>query len=218
MASEVDICNLSVSHIGEEATISSIKPPEGGPIAETCARFYPVARDICLEQHMWNFATRRQTLSQVTNDRSNWQYAYAKPSDCVRVVSILPQHATSEEEGDTVDYIIETLDNGSEAIFTNEPDAHIKYIRRVTDTTKFTPLFVSAVSWLLASYIAGPITKKSNLKTSCYQIHITELNKAIAMDSNARHLKTLENHRPEWIQARGNDTNYYDPFGWNRKT
>ena len=60
------------------------------------------------------------------------------------------------------------------------------------------------------------IEQKSNLKTSCYQIHITELNKAIAMDSNARHLKTLENHRPEWIQARGNDTNYYDPFGRNR--
>lgn len=216
MASEVDICNLSLLHIGEDAVISSIRPPEGGPVAETCARMYQVARDICLEQHTWNFATRRQTLSEVTNDRSNWQYAYAKPSDCIRAVSILPQFATTEEEGDTVNYVIETLENGSEAIFTNEPDAHIKYIRRVTDTTKFTPLFVNAVSWLLASYLAGPITKKSNLKTSCYQLHITELNKAKAMDSSARHLKTLENHNPEWLRARGQDLNRYDPFGRNR--
>ena len=29
MASEVDICNLALAHLGDAATVSSINPPEG---------------------------------------------------------------------------------------------------------------------------------------------------------------------------------------------
>ncbi len=46
-----------------------------------------------------------------------------------------------------------------EVILTNEPDAVLKYSCDVTDTTKFPPSCVSAMSMLLASYLAGPIIK-----------------------------------------------------------
>ena len=58
MASEVDICNLALGHLGDNATVSSISPPEGSAQAEHCARFYPIARDALLEMHNWNFAMR----------------------------------------------------------------------------------------------------------------------------------------------------------------
>jgi len=44
-------------------------------------------------------------------------------------------------------------------LFTNEPDATLLYVRDITDTTKFTASFTSALSYLLASYIAGPVIK-----------------------------------------------------------
>ena len=59
MASEVDICNLALSHLGDTATIASLDPPEGSAQAEHCARFYPIARDSLLEMHAWGFATSR---------------------------------------------------------------------------------------------------------------------------------------------------------------
>ena len=64
MASEVDICNLALSHLGDNATVASIDPPEGSAQAEHCSRFYPIARDTLLEMHNWNFSTRRAVLAQ----------------------------------------------------------------------------------------------------------------------------------------------------------
>ena len=37
MATEVDICNLALAHLGDNATIASLKPPEGSAQAEHAA-------------------------------------------------------------------------------------------------------------------------------------------------------------------------------------
>ena len=59
MATEIDICNLALAHLGDDATIASIKPPEGSAQAEHAARYYPIARNSLLESHTWNFAAKR---------------------------------------------------------------------------------------------------------------------------------------------------------------
>ena len=64
MASDVDICNLALSFLGDDANVSSISPPEGSQQSEHCARFYPIARDGLLQMHNWNWASRRVALSQ----------------------------------------------------------------------------------------------------------------------------------------------------------
>lgn len=57
-------------------------------------------------------------------------------------------------------FIVETsAATDKELILTNEPDAIGICAYRVTDTNKFSPLFVDTLAWLLASYIAGPIYK-----------------------------------------------------------
>ena len=48
MATEVDICNLALAHLGDDATIASLNPPEGSAQAEKAARFYPIARNSLL--------------------------------------------------------------------------------------------------------------------------------------------------------------------------
>ena len=42
---------------------------------------------------------------------------------------------------------------------TNQDDAVLLYQARITDTTKFSPLFTIALSWNLASMLAGAIIK-----------------------------------------------------------
>ena len=40
MASDVDICNMALSHLGARAQISAIVPPDGSVEAGYCARFH----------------------------------------------------------------------------------------------------------------------------------------------------------------------------------
>jgi hypothetical protein len=175
MASEVTICNLALGHIGDSATVSSLNPPEGSAQAEHCARYYPEARNALLEMHAWNFATRRASLAQVSNPSSTWLYAYAMPSGCLKVLAVIPAGATDdyvfsvhdEDTGALVagggytpqPYTVETDENGNRIILTNCANAVLRFTALVTDTTRFSPLFTQALTWLLASMLAGPIIK-----------------------------------------------------------
>ena len=56
MASDVDICNEALSHLGDSATVSSINPPEGSAQAEHCARFYPTTLATLFGTPTWAMA------------------------------------------------------------------------------------------------------------------------------------------------------------------
>lgn len=182
MSSAVDICNLALGHLGDNATVSSIDPPEGSAQAEHCKRFYPIALNSLLEMHYWNFSMKRVTLPQVQNTWPEWQYAYAIPGDCLNAISVLPpdaadDYSTKFSPTDTPafahnyspmiaagryvpqPYTIELNEANQQVILTNQANAVLRYTKYVTDTTTFSPLFVMTLSWHLASMLAGPIIK-----------------------------------------------------------
>ncbi len=167
MASVVQICNMALSHIGEEASVSSIAPPDGSVNAGLCATFYDAARTEMLESGDFNFSLKRAALPEVTNDSTTWAYAYAKPSDCLKPKRIpYPLDTITVFTQDETDYNPNDrggaeFDVEGDVIYSNEPEAVLLYVRDVTDSTKFTPSFTTALSYLLASYLAGPIIKGS---------------------------------------------------------
>jgi hypothetical protein len=181
MASEVDISNLALSHFGQDASIDALDPPDGSVEAEHAARFLPIARDELLEAHPWQFATRRESLAELVNDRDDWGYRYAAPNDCIKPRQVLPEtYDSAEDEGAPFEW-----ENGS--IYTDEPNAVLVFTKRVTDTTTFSPMFTTTLSWRLASYISGPITKDPSGRTQAalYDRSVLELAKAKASASNA---------------------------------
>lgn len=201
MASAVDICNLALSHLGDAATVSSISPPEGSAQAEYCQRFYPVARDALLEMFSWNFATKRILLTPVTGDvPTTWNYAYALPEKCLRMLNVYADGAVRDDDGE--DYTIES--NGTHAIiYTNAPLATARYIESVTDTTRYSPLFVNALSYLLASYLAGVVVKGSEgtaMAREMYKWFQVEYGKAASVNANARQF--TPEHNPSFLAAR----------------
>ena len=178
MATEIDICNLALAHLGDDATIASINPPEGSAQAEHAARFYPIARNSLLEVHTWNFASKRSSLATTTNTLSQWDYAYVAPADMMTPVAIISptsqnDYATRMTAGDTPgnltanyaptivagQYTPQQFAVEGSYIYTNQDNAMLRYQSLVTDTTKFSPLFVITLSWHLASMLAGPIIK-----------------------------------------------------------
>lgn len=232
MASDVDICNLALAHLGDEATVSSIDPPEGSAQAEHCARFYPMARDTVLEAHDWNFATTRGVLALVGSAWPSWAFCYELPSACVRAISVLPPGALDDYSvgfprtasslgypGATFvphgaaympqEFSIETGESdGNDAddrrlLYTNQEGAVLRYTRRVEDTTRFPPLFVDALSRLLASYLAGPVVKGTeaiSVAQAQLQAYRAIITQATVSDSNQRSIKPRQS--VPWIAGR----------------
>jgi len=226
MASAVDICNLALGHLGDDATVSSIDPPEGSAQAEHCARFYPIARDTALEAFAWNFATTRKVLAELDSPWSTWAYCYGLPSDCIRALSVLPPDAPHDytaalpprdvwgspsfypQGGGALyvpqEYAIETNEATDQTVlYTNQADAVLRYVRRVEDTTRFSPLFTDALARLLASYLAGPVIKGTegvNVARAQLQAYSTLLGQATVSDANQRHVQLRQS--VPWIAGR----------------
>lgn len=196
MAAVVDIVNTALARLGDVATVSSLD--EASAQAQYASTFYPIARDSMLEMHDWRFAIRRVTLAAVTADTFEWSYAYAVPSDMLRAVSVL--EATSSATDSTQAFDIMDDGSGNTIILTNLVDATLLYTVRVTDTTKFSPLFVDALAWLLAAQLAGPLLKGDTgmaVTKSCMGMYGAVL--ARARESDAMQRKIAPTHTPAWM-------------------
>lgn len=226
MASAVDICNLALGHLGDNATVASIDPPEGSAQAEHCARFYPIARDSLLEMAYWNFSMRRTFLAPVTNNWPEWKYAYAVPADVLNIIAIHAQdahddYATQFVPTDTPfwthnyspvvaagryvpqPFTVEADQNGVPILYTNTENAIMRYTAYVTDTTQFSPLFTIALSWHLASMLAGPVIKGDAGAAEakrCAQMMAAYQAQAEMSDANQRNIKV--EHIVPWTSGR----------------
>lgn len=196
MASEVSICNMALSHIGESAAVVSISPPDGSTEAGHCARFYSIARAEVLEMHPWAFASKRVTLASLVNDSTAWGYKFQLPSDIIKVVKLLPYGATSDIVG--LDYIVA----GEGQLYCNDENPTLVYTRLVVDTTRYTPSFTSALSYKLAAYLAGPIVKKATVAQAMLDLASAAVGKAAMLDANASSSETHGQPAP-WMTARG---------------
>lgn len=221
MASQIDICNQALSHLGDEATVSSIDPPEGSAQAEHCARFYPLALSALLEMHPWGFATGRSLLAQVANPSSTWGFAYARPANTVTLLAVLASDAADDYSASSYardctyganvpsgaytpqPFVEEVADDGSKIILTNQAGAVARYVRLVDDPARFSPLFTETLGWLLASKLAGPVLKgetgiaaaQACMKTFVYW-------HGLAKDSDASSRSVSPQHQVAWVNAR----------------
>lgn len=224
MASEVDISNIALAHLGDTATVASLYPPEGSAQAEHCARFYPIARDTLLEMHQWSFCTKRVTLPLLNVTMPTWRYVYQLPNDVISVMAVIPYDANDDYSNNMSypsqygynpeiipaagtyvpqNFSIETLANGIQVICTNQEDAVLRYTAKITDTSKFSPLFTMSLTWLLASMLAGPIIKGEMGAAEgkrCYQMFQGHFTEATQSDAVQRQIKPM--HVVSWMTGR----------------
>lgn len=206
--SEVDICNLALANIGETAKVTSIDPPDGSAQASLCATFYPLARDSLLQMGYWSFAIKRKALTAVDNPRTEWEYAYSVPSDASGIIAVMPPDASNDyiEYGMDVPqkFVIETDINGKRILYTNQKDAHARYNAKIVDTTLFSTIFTIALSWHLASMLAGPIIKGdvgAAESKRCAQVASAYMMQAKTHDTTTQ-AEIKPPHTPSWINWR----------------
>lgn len=164
-----------------------------------------------------------------TATEGTWQFAYGVPSDAINLLAVLPAAALDDYEAQFAPssrdlfppypqghlpvpgaptytpqpFVLETQANGTQIILTNVENAVLRYTRTVTDTAQFTPLFVLALSHLLASMLAGPIIKgEAGATMAVTQVKLFGAVKGMATASDANQRKTDVQPAVGWIRGR----------------
>ncbi len=153
MASEVDICNRGLVHLGAKLVTSLT---ENTPNARSCNQIYAGLRDAELRKHPWNFAiTRVQLAASSITPVFGRARAFPLPADYLATRPPYPEaHLNSR------DWIIE----GTE-IYTDDGDPlNFRYVRRIEAVERMDPLFQEALGVSIGLALCEQITQSNTKK------------------------------------------------------
>lgn len=179
MASKTEIANLALSHIGSAKPVINVETDKNEE-ANAVRASWDVVRDVMLRLASWNFATAFSTLGLVAGvSTPRYAYAYELPSDFVAMRVI--QSQISDEDDARLHYRIV-----GRHLYSNLDTVTIEYTKQVKDPGTWSPDFVEAFSYRLASYIAprlaaGDPFKRGQLALSLYKLSSDQ---AIANNAN----------------------------------
>lgn len=239
MVALVDIANRALSAIGTRSSITSFA--ENSNEAEQCNLLIEPLRDELLRMAPWNCATNTDLLTvlkaapgtpenpttgQATWTKAipppPWAYEYAMPSDCLRLLWVVPQFATgfaggvpitTAITGSTPTYwngppvrfkvAIDQDDNGNDikVILTNQEQAILTYIKRVMNPDVWDVQFQQALVAALAARLVWALVgakELANEKTKEANSYI-----ALARQSDGNEGLTINDVTPDWIRVRG---------------
>lgn len=155
LSSKVEICNLALSRIGDKGSVENIDQPKK-QTEIVCAKWYDISRQTALRQMMPSFARMREfwALDASYTPAFGYAYAYRYKSDCLKILGIGNLYQKRN------DYAVE---DGH--IFVNEDYPQglpVRYIKDVTDVSRYTPDFIHLFAWFLARDICIELTENSN--------------------------------------------------------
>lgn len=199
MSSVIAICNLALSNVGKD-NISSLD--EAGAEARACRQFYDLTRDALLQQYPWRFAQGLVSMAEMAQDiKSRWSYAYKIPSDCLKIRGVRRDYSEAEQCLDTLqDEITTPYDVDGGLIFCNLSPAILSYTKKSIDPSKFSPLFIDALSWSLAVRLAMPLTRDPKMRSDAYQL--AQMAQVAAEISDANDGRESSDHESEYKGAR----------------
>lgn len=153
--SETEICNISLGRIGTKRINDIGDTSEKSLEAIQCRLHYALTRDALLRSHWWRFASHRKQLSENTDipaaEDFEWEHQFDLPTDFLRLKSVFEDNNTPRQNT-LYSFALEGT-----KLLTNESSVYIRYIRRITDVSKFDPLFTKVLVLLLADEFIGSL-------------------------------------------------------------
>lgn len=189
VTSETQIMNSALIKLGAERIIS---PDDESVRARLVKERYPVLRDDLLRAHPWKFARGRVALGlidpiPVTFSSWDFSYVFQLPSDCLRVIEA---NLNTNEEWAVEDRYLAC----------NSSEVMIKYIRKLTDVSKFDDNFVEVLAWSLAADIAYALTQSTAREDSAKASFEKKLMEARSF--NAQQGSVQRVIADDWLNAR----------------
>lgn len=201
--SVIDIVNLALGRIGQPK-IDLLTEDSTAAIQANLA--WPYIRDEVLSVYDWTFAKSRVALARnTTSPVQGFLYAYTLFPDFLRVCRnrgddppIYPPGAAAGN------YIIEALSDGVLCLFTDydntDADLVIQYIRRETNPTRYTPSFISAVTFRMAAELSFILPESGTKFNDMMMMYNRELQTAKGVNASGDRLSN-ETGNEDWVNA-----------------
>jgi hypothetical protein len=172
MASQVEIVNLALTLVGKKRCSSLLETTEEVGVVNAV---YNLELDAMLSEHAWDFACQTITLALTADTYTEWDYAYAYPSDCLQVLGCVNENTQWE--------VAVSNDGLSRRILCNEEDAEFRYIARITDCNMWSPTFRTAFATRLAMAIVLPLQNDSQKLKDLAGLYNMQITAAFGADA-----------------------------------
>lgn len=173
MSSMVEICNLALYNLGDDAITSIEDTSKRGKL---CKAFYPVVRDAVLRAYPWNCAKNSQALVMLAAApvKEEWTAQFTLPTSpyCLWVPKFMNEDLLYEISG--------------RVLYANETSIILSYIYQVTDPGLFDPLLVETIAARMSSSLAYPLTgvqSNAKLMWDLYEIKLSEARRQDGMEN-----------------------------------
>lgn len=187
MSSKVAICNMAVLSMGGNKIISLEDETSEAILSST---FYDASRLATLETRAWTFATARALPVKLAEAPAfGYSSAFQLPTNplCLRVLVVAKDA-----------YLLSTLEDWvkeGDQILINQDVIYMKYIKDVSDTTKFSPGFVQAFAARLAADMCVAFTSDPDLFATYWQLYLNKLEEAGAVDGMQGKQRSLQSNQ-----------------------
>lgn len=167
MATKLEIFNMAIDQVGGTRMVldTDTDTVEGKTLNTSWATIV----DEVLSSKDWNFARWVESVAKTVDPEGLTRSVYAAPDDAVAVWQV------------GTDQFVENLDdwsyeNGLIFITEGGPDpAFLRYTKRITDVTKFSPQFTSALIARFSSVLAMPVTRSQKMFDKMLGIYVSLL-------------------------------------------
>ena len=197
-----EIANMALSFIGA-ASITNLLTDTTLEAVE-CNRFYETARDMVLESGNISVLEKREAGAVIGGGYdpavlTQWEYAYAMPSDCLLFRGIAVDGADTSDLRPKYQLQLDDS-NSSTYILTNEEAAILVY---TATTTSFTVMRLRSIRlamvYLLASFIAVKLGKDENTANNMFSKYTLML--AVAKGEDAKQNNNIVEDNDHYIRA-----------------
>jgi len=196
-ATEVQIAQLALQHIGDRFDITSLD--EASPEAEQVRLVYDHVRDMLLREHPWNFAKRYATPAAVVGTPPDfWSYMFTYPADALKIVRVVNP---AGRNATPIKFAVGRNSTDAKVLMCDLEEPEVEYIKTLTDAGMYDPAFVLALSLRLSSAIAMPITGDRGIMLEMRQLAAEAVSLAKSEDGNEG-VEDDKTQDPDWITAR----------------
>jgi len=175
MVSEVAIANLALGWLGSNP-INSFD--ENSISAQLMRDNYPFIRDAVIEERNWTFATDRHTSTVADNPEWGDGFSHPLPLDWISVYRVYRNVSSrAQENWIQADW---RLEGGN--VIAADDTVYMWGTKRITDTAKFSPMFVQCLAARLAADLCMTITEDKAQQGMLWQLYGAKLKEAASRD------------------------------------
>lgn len=168
MAGQIDIYNMALGNIGINKPVADLD--ENSVERKVCSRYYETARDAALADFPWPFATTTVLLADLGNPPTNWAFRYRYPNDCLRADAIVVPGCRDPRPDQEIEFEV-MYEAAGRVIVTDQPEAELRYVKRIDSAERLPANVVEAISLKLAAMIAMPLKAELNLRSAMEQLY-----------------------------------------------